>query len=115
MPKGVVVTHAGSTTSPREQRDRFACDADVPDPALLSPSFDASVLEYLHGLRRRRHDGDRAADRVRRRGTRAELLRATGRVTHAFITTAALATVDPDGLDEFSTWSSAARPARRNW
>ena len=32
-----------------------------------SPSFDASVLEYSAGVRRRRDDGDRAAHRVRRR------------------------------------------------
>ncbi|MBM4495558.1 hypothetical protein GS426_04105 [Rhodococcus hoagii] len=37
------------------------------------------------------------------------------RVTHAFITPAALASVDPSGLDDSSASWSAASPGRRNW
>ncbi|MGV9712083.1 amino acid adenylation domain-containing protein [Gordonia sp. NPDC003424] len=95
-PKGVAVTHAGVADYLRA----LHVDADAGSRVLhfASPSFDASLLEILFAT------GSGGALVVAPVGIRggdelAGLLREQ-RVTHAFITPAALASVDADGLDD---------------
>ncbi|WP_329415486.1 amino acid adenylation domain-containing protein [Nocardia vinacea] len=97
-PKGVVVTQAGLSNFCDEQRERYALTADSRTLHFASPSFDASVLELLLALSR----GATmvvAAPTVYGGAELAALLRRE-RVTHAFITPAALASLPADGLDE---------------
>ncbi|WP_406270143.1 amino acid adenylation domain-containing protein [Nocardia sp. NBC_00881] len=98
MPKGVVVTQAGLASFCAEQRDRYRVTDVSRTLSFASPSFDASVLELLLALGGAAtmvvasptvRGGDELAALVRREG-----------VTHAFVTPAVLASVDPAGLDE---------------
>ncbi|MCP2295731.1 amino acid adenylation domain-containing protein [Nocardia amikacinitolerans] len=96
-PKGVVVTHAGLSGFCAEQRERYRVTTGSRTLHFASPSFDASVLELLLAV------GGAAtmvvvAPTVYGGADLAALLRRE-RVTHAFITPAALASVDPEGLD----------------
>ncbi|MQY17212.1 non-ribosomal peptide synthetase [Nocardia macrotermitis] len=97
-PKAVVVTHAGLACLAHEQRHLFGVTNSARTLHFSSPSFDASVLELLLGF------AAGATIVVAPAGLYggselAELLR-TERVTHAFITPAALATVPSEGLDD---------------
>ncbi|WP_280402971.1 non-ribosomal peptide synthetase, partial [Nocardia brasiliensis] len=97
-PKGVVVTQAGLSSFCDEQRERYQVTSASRTLHFASPSFDASVLELLLAV------GGAAtmviaAPTVFGGEELATLLRRTG-VTHAFITPAALASVEPAGLDE---------------
>ncbi|MGU3437529.1 amino acid adenylation domain-containing protein [Actinomycetes bacterium M1A6_2h] len=92
VPKGVVVTHAGLSNFADEERDRFSVSPDSKTLHFASPSFDASVLELLLAIRAGAtlviapndvYGGRELADLVDRTG-----------ITHAFVTPAALATVD---------------------
>ncbi|WP_372492978.1 amino acid adenylation domain-containing protein, partial [Nocardia sputi] len=98
MPKGVVVTQAGLASFCAEQRDRYRVTSASRTLHFASPSFDASVLELLLALggaatmvvvKPTVYGGDELAALLRREA-----------VTHAFITPAALASVNPEGLDE---------------
>ncbi|WP_433195706.1 amino acid adenylation domain-containing protein [Nocardia sp. CA-107356] len=98
-PKGVVVTQAGLSSFCDEQRERYRVTNQSRTLHFASPSFDASVLELLLAL------GGAAtmvvvAPNIYGGEELARLLRRE-RVTHAFITPAALASVDPTGLDDF--------------
>ncbi len=97
-PKGVVVTQAGLASFCAEQRDRYRVTSASRTLHFASPSFDASVLELLLALGGAAtmvvaapavFGGEEFASLVRREA-----------VTHAFVTPAALASVDPVGLDE---------------
>ncbi|WP_280294544.1 AMP-binding protein, partial [Nocardia abscessus] len=97
-PKGVVVTQAGLASFCAEQRDRYRVTSASRTLHFASPSFDASVLELLLALGGAAtmvvasptvFGGEEFASLVRREA-----------VTHAFVTPAALASVDPAGLDE---------------
>ncbi|MFE3700627.1 amino acid adenylation domain-containing protein, partial [Nocardia tengchongensis] len=97
MPKGVVVTHAGLANFSTEQIVRYHLDSGSRALHFASPSFDASVLEYLLAIGAGGtlvvvppgvYGGDELAELIKRE-----------RATHAFITPAALATLDPKGLD----------------
>ncbi|MFC8313030.1 amino acid adenylation domain-containing protein [Gordonia sp. NPDC057258] len=98
VPKGVAVTHAGVA----DYLATLHVDRELGTyPRVLhfaSPSFDASLLEILLAV-------SAAATLVvaptGMRGGRelADFLR-DHRVSHAFVTPAALASVDPDGLDD---------------
>ncbi|MEV6135890.1 amino acid adenylation domain-containing protein [Nocardia sp. NPDC051990] len=97
-PKGVVVTHQGLSGFCDEQRTRFRVTSAARTLHFASPSFDASVLELLLAL------GGAAtmvvvAPTVYGGAELAAVLRRE-RVTHAFVTPAALASVEPAGLDE---------------
>ncbi|WP_068056818.1 non-ribosomal peptide synthetase [Nocardia xishanensis] len=97
-PKGVVVTHAGLSGFCDEQRERYRVTSASRTLHFASPSFDASVLELLLAV------GGAAAMVVASPDVYggaglAELLRRE-RVTHAFVTPAALASMDATGLDE---------------
>ncbi|MEU7765421.1 amino acid adenylation domain-containing protein [Nocardia sp. NPDC049190] len=97
-PKGVVVTQAGLANFCAEQHSRYRVTTASRTLHFASPSFDASVLELLLALGGAAtmviasptvFGGEEFASLVRREG-----------VTHAFVTPAALASVDPAGLDE---------------
>ncbi|NMN96346.1 amino acid adenylation domain-containing protein [Nocardiaceae bacterium YC2-7] len=97
-PKGVVVTHAGLGSLCDEQRERYEVGGDSRTLHFASPSFDASVLELLLAIGAGAtmviapttiYGGDELADLLRRE-----------RVTHAFVTPAALASMHPVGLDD---------------
>ncbi|OQS15695.1 hypothetical protein B0T36_06805 [Nocardia donostiensis] len=97
-PKGVVVTQAGLASFCAEQRERYRVTSSSRTLHFASPSFDASVLELLLAV------GGAAtmvvaAPTVYGGEELAALLRRE-RVTHAFITPAALASLDPAGLDK---------------
>ncbi|MBH0778022.1 amino acid adenylation domain-containing protein [Nocardia bovistercoris] len=101
VPKGVAVSHAGVADYLAAQRADTALESDSRVLHFASPSFDASLLEILLAVsagaalvvaRSDLHGGDELA----------ELLRAE-RVTHAFVTPAALASVEPEGLDDLRT------------
>ncbi|MGF7119705.1 amino acid adenylation domain-containing protein [Rhodococcus sp. BE178] len=97
VPKGVVVTHTGLSAFADEQVERYRLGSGSRTLHFASPSFDASVLELLMAF-------GAGATMVIAPTTiyggheLAELLRQQ-RVTHAFVTPAALASVDPAGLD----------------
>ncbi|WP_229676089.1 AMP-binding protein, partial [Hoyosella rhizosphaerae] len=96
-PKGVVVTHAGLAALAAEQQERFGLRPGCRVLHFASPIFDASVLELLMML----PVGATmviAPTGVYGGAELAEYLR-VHEVTHAFVTPAALATVDPAGLD----------------
>ncbi|WP_316573505.1 non-ribosomal peptide synthetase [Nocardia canadensis] len=99
LPRGVVVTHTGLANVHEYQREHYRLGPDSRVLQLASPSFDASVFEVLMALTGAStlvvvpptvYGGDDLAQLLRRE-----------RVTHAFITPTALASVDPQGLDDF--------------
>ncbi|WP_187776384.1 non-ribosomal peptide synthetase [Antrihabitans cavernicola] len=96
-PKGVMVTHAGLANFAAEQRERYSIDTGSRTLHFASPSFDASVLELLLATGAGATMVISPTD-VFGGAELAQLLRAE-QVTHAFITPAALASVDPTGLD----------------
>ncbi|MGW6376760.1 non-ribosomal peptide synthase/polyketide synthase, partial [Rhodococcus sp. NPDC055112] len=98
VPKGVVVSHAGLRAFADDQRGRYGVRTDSRTLHFASPSFDASVLELMLAV------GGAATmvvapTHVYGGEALADLLRGQ-RVTHAFVTPAALATVDPAGLEQ---------------
>ncbi|AEF42505.1 Non-ribosomal peptide synthetase [Hoyosella subflava DQS3-9A1] len=97
-PKGVSVTHHGLESFAAEQRDAYAVTPASRVMAFSSPSFDASMLEMLFSLAN-------SATMVIVPPTvfGGEDLRAIlhdHHVTHAFITPMALASVEPEGLED---------------
>ncbi|UYP17253.1 non-ribosomal peptide synthase/polyketide synthase [Rhodococcus sp. Z13] len=97
-PKGVVVTHRGLTNLNAEVRSHFTITHTARVSHLASPSFDASLFELTKAFSAGAtlvivppdiYGGDELA----------RLLRAE-KVTHAFITPTALASLDPAGLDD---------------
>ncbi|MDJ0429704.1 non-ribosomal peptide synthetase [Rhodococcus qingshengii] len=96
-PKGVLVTHAGLAAFADEQRERFGVTAHSRALSFASTSFDASVLELLLAF------GAGAtmviAPPTVLGGVELHELLDEQTITHAFVTPAALATVDPAGLD----------------
>ncbi|MEU1981377.1 amino acid adenylation domain-containing protein [Nocardia sp. NPDC019395] len=98
VPKGVAVTHTGVADFVSAQRAEHQLGPDSRVLHFASPSFDASLLEILLAV-------SRAATLVIAPAgmyggyEMAEFLRSR-RVTHAFVTPAALASVDPTGLDD---------------
>ncbi|MGM7643954.1 amino acid adenylation domain-containing protein [Nocardia sp. JW2] len=100
LPKGVVVTHAGLAGYCAEQRAHYGIEPTSRTLHFASPSFDAAVLELLMAV------GAGATMVIAPAGILggaelAEVLRRES-VTHMFITTAALASLDPTGLDELA-------------
>ncbi|OYD69574.1 non-ribosomal peptide synthase protein (TIGR01720 family)/amino acid adenylation domain-containing protein [Rhodococcus sp. OK302] len=100
LPKGVVVTHRGLDNFARDQIERFGATPQSRTLHFSTPSFDGSVFEYLQAFGAGAtmvivptdiYGGNELADLVKRE-----------RVTHAFITTAALASLDPTGLESLA-------------
>ncbi|MFI5775567.1 amino acid adenylation domain-containing protein [Nocardia sp. NPDC051570] len=98
MPKAVVVTHAGLASLAHEQMHLFGVTDSARTLHFSSPSFDASVLELLLGFAAGATIVVAPAGMYG--GAELAALLAAERVTHAFVTPAALATVPPEGLDE---------------
>ncbi|WP_460724205.1 non-ribosomal peptide synthase/polyketide synthase [Nocardia heshunensis] len=98
LPKGVTVTHAGLASFAAELADRCAVETGSRVLHFASPSFDAAILEMLLGL------GKAAtavlADTAIYGGDALRELLREERITHAFVTPAALATVTPERLDD---------------
>ncbi|WP_420811606.1 amino acid adenylation domain-containing protein [Nocardia mangyaensis] len=99
LPKGVAVSQAGLAGFCAEQRRHYRVESDSRTLHFASPSFDASLLELLLAIGAGAtmvivdpsvYGGDDLAALLRRE-----------RVSHVFITPAALASVDPAGLDDF--------------
>ncbi|MGV9747955.1 non-ribosomal peptide synthase/polyketide synthase [Rhodococcus zopfii] len=97
-PKGVAVTHSGLAGFEAEQRDRYGIGPSSRTLHFASPSFDASILELLLATAGSAamvivptsvYGGSDLADVLVR-----------GAVTHAFVTPAALGSVDPTGLPD---------------
>ncbi|MGC0365272.1 amino acid adenylation domain-containing protein [Rhodococcus sp. 27YEA15] len=96
-PKGVLVTHNGLSNFAVEQETRYALDARTRALHFASPSFDASILELLLAV----SAGGTlviAPDSIYGGAELAELVDAE-QVSHAFITPAALGSMDPVGLE----------------
>ncbi|MCU1641955.1 MAG: tycC 2 [Nocardia sp.] len=96
-PKGVVVTQAGLAGFCAEQQKRYRATSSSRTLHFASPSFDASMLELLLAVGAAAtlvvvsadvYGGEALASVLRRE-----------KVTHAFLTPAALASVDQVGLD----------------
>ncbi|MGK8557094.1 amino acid adenylation domain-containing protein [Nocardia gipuzkoensis] len=98
-PKGVVVTHGGLSNFAAETAQRFDVEPGCRVLHFATPSFDAAMLDLLLAL------GGAATLVITPPGVvGGEDLRRIliqERITHAFITTAALGTVDPTGVTEF--------------
>ncbi|MFD3596158.1 non-ribosomal peptide synthase/polyketide synthase [Nocardia sp. NPDC058640] len=98
LPKGVVIPHGAVAAYLPVQAGRYRASADARVLHVASPSFDISVAELLLTVT------EGATMVVAPAGVfggveLGELLRVE-RVTHVVITPSALATVNPDGLDE---------------
>ncbi|WP_335743621.1 non-ribosomal peptide synthase/polyketide synthase [Rhodococcus oxybenzonivorans] len=100
-PKGVAVTHRGLVNLVADERDRLSVTPRSRTLHFASPSFDASVFEWMMAI-------GAGATMVVAPPTifggaeLAEFL-AEHRITHAFCTPAALASVDHRGLDHLET------------
>ncbi|HEY9314179.1 amino acid adenylation domain-containing protein, partial [Williamsia sp.] len=101
LPKGVTVTHGGLANLMHEQSDHFALTGNSRTLHFASPSFDASVLELMLALA---HGATMviAPTGIYGGAELHDFLSDHG-VTHAFVTPAALASVDPTGLDSLET------------
>ncbi len=100
VPKGVAVTHRGLAPLAAEQRERYGVDSDSRTLHFASPSFDASMLELLLAV------SAGATMVIAPRiygGSELEQFLRSQRITHAFITPAALATVPSADLPDLRT------------
>ncbi len=99
-PKGVVVTHGGLSNFAAETAERFEVHPGCRVLHFATPSFDAAMLDLLFAL------GGAATLVITPPGVvgGAELGRVfiDEAITHAFITTLALGTVDPTGVTELA-------------
>ncbi|MFE5647477.1 amino acid adenylation domain-containing protein, partial [Rhodococcus sp. NPDC056516] len=99
FPKGVIVSHRGLEDLAGEQRSRFGATQNSRTLHFSTPSFDASIFEYLLAF------GAGATMVIAPSAILGgdELSRFLGseQITHGFVTTAALGTVSPDGLSDF--------------
>ncbi|MFC8045977.1 amino acid adenylation domain-containing protein [Nocardia sp. NPDC057353] len=95
-PKGVVVTHGGLSNFAAELAERFDVRPGSRVLHFATPSFDAAMLDLLFALGGGATLVIAPPDVVGGDGLREVFVRE--RITHAFITTAALGTVDPDGV-----------------
>ncbi|KAF0966501.1 Gramicidin S synthase 2 [Rhodococcus sp. T7] len=99
-PKGVAVTHRGLMNLVTDERELLGVTSRSRTLHFASPSFDASVFEMLMAL------GAGAtmviAPPTIYGGSELAELLAAERITHAFSTPAALASVDHHGLDDLA-------------
>ncbi|EKT84433.1 putative non-ribosomal peptide synthetase [Rhodococcus opacus M213] len=97
-PKGVVVTHDGLANLAQEIRDNYALSSTSRVLHFASPSFDTALVEVLAAALAGATLVVTPPDVVGGQEL-ADLLR-DEHVTHVLSTPSALATVNPDGLDE---------------
>ncbi|NKX85831.1 non-ribosomal peptide synthetase [Nocardia coubleae] len=95
-PKGVVVTHGGISNFAAECADRYDVRPGSRVLHFATPSFDGSMLDILFALGGAGTLVITPAGIVGGEDLRQLFIRE--RITHAFITTAALGTVDPTGV-----------------
>ncbi|MDG3017252.1 amino acid adenylation domain-containing protein [Corynebacteriales bacterium D3-21] len=99
-PKGVVVTHTGLDNFATELRERYGTGPDSRTLHFSSPSFDASIYEFLLAF------GASATMVIVPPtiygGDELHRLLAEQRVTDAFLTPSVVASVDPDRLPGFT-------------
>nr|WP_261978016.1 non-ribosomal peptide synthetase [Gordonia sp. NB41Y] len=95
-PKGVAVTHTGLANFAAEEIGRSGADEYARVLGFASPSFDASVLEYLLATVSGGVLIYRPADAVGGPGLTDHMARQA--VTHAFLTPSVLATLEPHGV-----------------
>ncbi|WP_139277853.1 amino acid adenylation domain-containing protein, partial [Rhodococcus marinonascens] len=99
-PKGVVVTHRGLDNFALDQLERLGATSQSRTLHFSTPSFDGSVFEYLQAF------GAGATMVIAAPtvfgGEELARLLADRQVTHAFITTAALSSLDPAGLEHLT-------------
>ncbi|NRH35811.1 amino acid adenylation domain-containing protein, partial [Rhodococcus sp. MS13] len=95
-PKGVTVTHRGLSNFALQERETFAATTRSRTLHFASPSFDASVLELMLAV----GAGSTMVivPPTVYGGSELAALLERERVTHCFVTPAALASVAPDGL-----------------
>ena len=98
VPEGVVVTHAGIANYLRGMHVDHEIGGESRVLHFASPSFDAALLEIL--LATSAASALVVAPVGVRGGDELAALLCEQRITHAFVTPAALATVDPEGLDD---------------
>ncbi|MFT4088143.1 MAG: amino acid adenylation domain-containing protein, partial [Gordonia sp. (in: high G+C Gram-positive bacteria)] len=100
-PKGVVVSHRGLANFGAEEIRRSDADADARALGFASPSFDASVLEYLMAFL----TGGTLVYRSREAigGQDLQAFMREHRVTHTFLTPTVMASLDPEGLPDLVT------------
>ncbi|MFV3116267.1 non-ribosomal peptide synthase/polyketide synthase [Gordonia amicalis] len=96
-PKGVSVSHSGLANFAREEMRRGSVSGPARVLGFASPSFDASVLEYLLATASGGLIAYRPADAVG--GAALEEFMVEHRVTHTFLTPTVLSTLDPEALD----------------
>ncbi|MEU5844582.1 amino acid adenylation domain-containing protein, partial [Rhodococcus sp. NPDC047139] len=101
LPKGVVVSHAGLAALAAAQRERYAITTESRTLHFASPSFDASLLELLLAIGAGATMVIAPPDLYG--GTELEDFLRGARVTHAFITPAALASLEPENVPELRT------------
>ncbi|WP_051163585.1 non-ribosomal peptide synthetase, partial [Nocardia brevicatena] len=101
VPKGVVVSHRGLANLVTDQSSRYGIGPGARVLHTASPSFDAAVLEYLWAFTR----GAQlvVAPPTVYGGVELAQILSREKVTHAALTPAALATVDPAGLGHLRT------------
>ncbi|WP_308115121.1 MULTISPECIES: non-ribosomal peptide synthetase [unclassified Rhodococcus (in: high G+C Gram-positive bacteria)] len=97
LPKGVVVTHTGLADLAGEQLERYGLTARSRTLHFASPSFDASILELMLAVASGSTMVIAPTDIYG--GDELGRFLHDNKVTHAFVTPAALASVDPAGLD----------------
>ncbi|WP_084423807.1 non-ribosomal peptide synthetase [Rhodococcoides kyotonense] len=103
IPKGVAVTHSGLADLAAEQMDRYELTPSARTLHFASPSFDASILELLLAIAAGSTMVIAPSDLYG--GDELGRFLHDNKVTHAFVTPAALASVDPSGLDSLETVS----------
>ncbi|WFR73337.1 AMP-binding protein [Prescottella defluvii] len=99
-PKAVTITQRGLANYADAQRAHSGVTADARTLHFSSPSFDVSLLEYL--LCFAAGATMVIVPRTVYGGTELTAVLRKQRVTHAFITPAAIASVDPSGLDDLA-------------
>ncbi|WSG61650.1 amino acid adenylation domain-containing protein [Nocardia sp. NBC_01730] len=101
VPKGVMVSHQGLANLVAEQCSRFGIGPGARVLHVASPSFDAAVLEYLWAFA----TGGQLviAPPTVYGGIELAQILLREKVSHAAMTPAALATVDPAGLRDLGT------------
>ncbi|QLY31705.1 amino acid adenylation domain-containing protein [Nocardia huaxiensis] len=107
-PKGVVITHAGLADVVAVQTERMRVEPDSRVLCVSAPTFDASIWELLMAVHAGAtlvvstgdaYAGPLLADLIRRK-----------RVSHAFVTPAALAGTDARGLHHLRFLSTGGEP-----
>ncbi|MGV9712982.1 amino acid adenylation domain-containing protein, partial [Gordonia sp. NPDC003424] len=100
-PKGVAVTHTGLANFAREESAWLAAEGQPVVLGFASPSFDASLLEYLLATVNGGTLAYRSAAAVC--GEALEDFMRLHRVTHTFLTPTVLSTLDPVRLPDLGT------------